>query len=589
MNNLPFNLTQSPYFLAPFQKISPAYKPPSSFLLRTTLLDETYLLVKEDVEKVIQSSYYLNIITDESENVSKDRIINISINTDRGTFHYCSENAGSMAFTAENLASWLMTRLGALIKGDWGRINSFATDTCSTMLLLWRILAADERLQLSKALFVPCDSHGLQLLIKDVLGIPHYKIIQSQIMLVINTFRRSPLQLSILREKQRVCYGKTSALVLAVITRWGTQARAIESIYKNKDAFKAYVLDDRTQLEHEVTQLLSSRDFWNNIEELRDLILPIHKVQVESESTNAHLGLVVSRWLTIRNHLERIVDIQPSLPAILELFGKRMDRQVLALHWAAYFLTPTNIGVTTTVEQQNMVIEYLRNAHSDSIIQNRVQEQYYMFRAKDGPFGPHNLAWNITSPTTFWHAQHTFCPELSLLATRLFRTPANSVPSERSFSAQNLIHSKVRNSLNSTRVDKLTYIYLNRRVLDHKAGEPRQWQDLSGKAEIELEDVIVGLQDSTETESDEGIVIELLLIDLLCFLTPFTNIIMDYLEGDRDAEETGLDDQEDEPTANYMGSSIVEDNSFHLHDNGQSLDTQGRGSKRPRYTNDDNY
>ena len=129
------------------------------------------------------------------------------------------------------------------------------------MLLLWRILAANQRLQLSKALFVPCDSHGLQLLIKDVLGIPYYKVIQSQIMLVINTFRRSPLQLSILCEKQKACYGKTSALVLAVITRWVTQARAIESIYKNKKAFKAYVLDDRTQLDHKVSQLLCSRDF----------------------------------------------------------------------------------------------------------------------------------------------------------------------------------------------------------------------------------------------------------------------------------------------------------------------------------------
>lgn len=225
--------------------------------------------------------------------------------------------------------------------------------------------------------------------------------------------------------------------------------------------------------------------------------------------------MVVSGWLTIRNHLERIINVQPAQPEILQLLKKRMDRQALALHWTAYFLTPGNIGVATTVEQQNMVIEYLGNAHSDPIIQNRVQEQYY--RAKDGPFSSHNLAWNITSPTTFWHAQHTFSPELSLLATRLFRFPANSVPSERSFSAQNLIHSKVRNSLNSTRVDKLTYIYLNRRVLDHKAGELRQWQDLSGKAEIELEDVVVGLQDSIETESDEGIVIEFLFNSITLF------------------------------------------------------------------------
>ena len=103
------------------------------------------------------------------------------------------------------------------------------------------------------------------------------------------------------------------------------------------------------------------------------------------------------------------------------------------------------------------------------------------------------------------------------MTTRLFRTPANSVLSESSFSAQSLIHTKVRNSLDSTRVVKPTYIYLNWHVLDHKAGKSRQWQDLSGKAEIELEDVIVGLQNTVETESDEDIVIKFLLDELTLF------------------------------------------------------------------------
>jgi len=53
--------------------------------------------------------------------------------------------------------------------------------------------------------------------------------------------------------------------------------------------------------------------------------------------------------------------------------------------------------------------------------------------------------------------------------------------------------------------------------LDHKAGEPRQWQDLSGKTEIELEDGVVGLQDSIETESDEGIVIQFLFNRITLF------------------------------------------------------------------------
>ena len=93
---------------------------------------------------------------------------------------------------------------------------------------------------------------------------------------------------------------------------------------------------------------------------------------MQSELTNAHLGLVVSRWLTIQSDLERIVNMQPSLQEILGLFETRMEHQVLALHWTAYFLTPANIGATTTVEQQNMVIEYLWNAHTDPAIQNHI-------------------------------------------------------------------------------------------------------------------------------------------------------------------------------------------------------------------------
>jgi len=53
--------------------------------------------------------------------------------------------------------------------------------------------------------------------------------------------------------------------------------------------------------------------------------------------------------------------------------------------------------------------------------------------------------------------------------------------------------------------------------VDNKAGEPRQWQELSGKAEIELEDAIVGLKDIIESGSDEDIIIEILFNRNSCF------------------------------------------------------------------------
>jgi hypothetical protein len=54
---------------------------------------------------------------------------------------------------------------------------------------------------------------------------------------------------------------------------------------------------------------------------------------------------------------------------------------------------------------------------------------------------------------------------LAKLAIRVFHTLANEVPSERVFSAMNILHSKPRNRLTEDRVDKLLFIQINLRTL----------------------------------------------------------------------------------------------------------------------------
>jgi hypothetical protein len=63
----------------------------------------------------------------------------------------------------------------------------------------------------------------------------------------------------------------------------------------------------------------------------------------------------------------------------------------------------------------------------------------------------------------------TFTPELSRLGLRMFKTPVNSVLSERAFSTHNLIYDKRRNRLQVERVDKLVFIHRNTRVLEKSA------------------------------------------------------------------------------------------------------------------------
>ena len=68
-------------------------------------------------------------------------------------------------------------------------------------------------------------------------------------------------------------------------------------------------------------------------------------------------------------------------------------------------------------------------------------------------------------PILFWRYLQASAPELSLFARKMLTVIANSVPSERSFSSMNYIHSKTRNRLDLVRADKLQFLHMNIRAL----------------------------------------------------------------------------------------------------------------------------
>ena len=91
---------------------------------------------------------------------------------------------------------------------------------------------------------------------------------------------------------------------------------------------------------------------------------------------------------------------------------------------------------------------------------------------------------------------------LGKLGVRIFSTSCNSVASERAFSTQNLIHTKSRNHLKSEKVNKLTYIYTNARVLEQFEDIPQLPESIKAKTihnltpeeEVALENVLLGIE-----------------------------------------------------------------------------------------------
>ena len=200
MGNHPFNMFESEFCKTFLKALNPAYKPPSRKAISGPLLDSVYTMVKNHMDEVIATLPNINIVTDESSNIRNARICNISVHSAIGSLHYISEDIRAKQMTAAASAQWLRNHLHTLSKGDLSRINSIATDTCNTMFNMWMEIQRFNELR--HCLFIPCDSHGIQLLVKDLLQIPSLQSLLQQAQTVVNAFRNAPLQYARLREFQ---------------------------------------------------------------------------------------------------------------------------------------------------------------------------------------------------------------------------------------------------------------------------------------------------------------------------------------------------------------------------------------------------
>ena len=299
----PFTLYESPTMIAALRRLNPAYKPPCAKSIAGPLLEQSYDTTKRDTNMVLSSLSQLNIIMDESSNINSTRIANISVHSYMGSLHYLSEDMGAIRGTAENLAAWLKDNLEVMTKADLSRINSIATDTCDMMFAMWRHIRAYPELE--HCFCVPCDSHGLQLLIKDILAIPQFNDILENAQAIAKAFRKAHLQYARLREYQIQDYGKHIALVLSVITRWGSTFRLIVQVLKNKNALRHYCADHSSaDLPYDAYDIIQSSTFWMQLEGLRELLEPIDNALKMSECNQSHLGLVFTRWTDIYEHLK---------------------------------------------------------------------------------------------------------------------------------------------------------------------------------------------------------------------------------------------------------------------------------------------
>lgn len=417
-NARPFSLFDDIYLRRLLRKLNPDYTPPDRHRISGDTLGKCYERQRILVLQELRNTRYLNITINETTNITNDRMVTLSFNLRDKSLFYCLENFGDCVFDAQAVADWIYSKMESFLAaegsvGDWNRLNSLSTDATATMRSVCQILS--EKPELRHLFCIPCDSHGLQLIIKDLLHLPRIHEAFSVATKIVTYFRSSAKQLASLRTFQQQIYSEARSLLAAVITRQGSQYDMLYSIKRSSEALKAWAVAALSSGDAKVSIIqiiLYRKDLWLEIDNLLALLEPLHKAQKASEAQNTDIMMVTKRWLDLQVHFEAQImvslfgeDIRSYLFNENSSWFNRFNRQVSPLHWAAYYLHPQNAG--DDVPLPSNIISAL-----DKVIEKYAGEggvnSFYYFRNKEEGFYAPDI-WKQKRPLDFWLRAVSLC------------------------------------------------------------------------------------------------------------------------------------------------------------------------------------
>lgn len=468
---VPFSLFEHPLWEELFHKLRPAYKLPTRKVLSTTLLEKEFLLVKEQIEKNIESSVNLNLALDGWSNIRNEGILNFIVYTPNPYFYSFVETKRNR-HTSEYLLSEIVQIIEKL---GPEKFLVLISDNASNMLKCGRLLNE----KYPHIIWIGCMAHTLHLIINDILKCDTANKLFNCCVEIIKTIRNSQLltaefkQLNIEKNIQ-------SSLHLPVKTRWGSYLECLNSLVITKTILQTMAINEdaiKTFKNHK--QTLLDDQFWSNLENFRSLLKPVVNWITYLEGDYNTIHVVHSAFLEIEKILEQFLPLTLSTTEADLIKQKFKDRRLSALksiHLAACLLDPRSQGLIMSAEEQIESCEaiYRIGQNMNSIDDQNVMVELGMYRSREGLWG-REFVWkaveNEKLSALLWWKTFYQNTELGKLAIRILSVPSTSASVERSFSTFSFIHDKKRHKLNTSRAGKLCYIAHNWKLM-HRLNAP---------------------------------------------------------------------------------------------------------------------
>ncbi len=97
----------------------------------------------------------------------------------------------------------------------------------------------------------------------------------------------------------------------------------LKTLKRSKDALKLFVKDRKNNCEDtKVLNTIKNPLFWEDLENLKELLKPIYKFQIISKSSKDNLSDIKERWDDIREYLATYKDSTK----LLRIFDERITK-----------------------------------------------------------------------------------------------------------------------------------------------------------------------------------------------------------------------------------------------------------------------
>lgn len=466
MCGIPFRVISNPFFINALKILNPSYNAPSRHALSGRLLDTELAKVNKKVNEIIEFTNNLTLGLDGWSAPDGSSVWNFIILTPtREEYLYKLENYSEESHTAEFLANQIelvINRIGSK------KFSAIISDNAANIALARRLICSKYK----NIMNIRCIAHCYNLISKDILQHTFAERMIQRANRIVQFFKKSHKAAAILKEKVEQYEISGGGLKTYVETRWITVHECVSSIVRLKNCLEE-IRDYHSEIitTPAILTILHSRGFFNDMQHLSKILLPIKNAILAVESANSTLADAYINLIKIAVIIQNLPtdEYKGFRNHCIEKFNRRFEEFNDPAYQLAFFLHPAHKGAGLKFGTYSVIANYAgelwqkmgksQKSCETLLAQLRIyKEQKHKINGKPNPYVASYKIGSDT-PLRWWNACEVKPNHLQRLAIKLFSITPSSAACERMFSSLGWLYGKRRTRLGIDQLEGLAKVY----------------------------------------------------------------------------------------------------------------------------------